>query len=314
VLFGGVSLYLFLGSLKVVREQEQQMSLISSNIADGIYVIDKLGRITFANQRASELLGYTNEEFLGAVAHDLFHRHQSEQGIPLKECPIFMVIQTFQRYNGEELFAHKDGRLMTVMVASQPMLKGDKVIGSVTVFHDISEQKLMEERLRVLSVTDPLTGIYNRRFLQEMLLKAMSRADRHEGAVCLIMFDLDHFKLLNDRYGHDVGDSVLLHVVGIVKARIRASDCFARWGGEEFLLLLPDTKLAAASVVAETLLEALRSSAVEGVGCVTASFGVACYRSGDTAQLFVQRADALMYDAKQTGRNCVKTEELQGEW
>lgn len=308
VLFGGTSLYLFLSSMKTIHEQEQQVALISSNIADAIYVIDDQGCITFANQRATELLGYTQSEFHGALAHNLFHRHVGDQEIPLEECPIFSVIKSRGRYDAEEQFAHKDGSLLTVQVASQPMLKGERVVGSVTIFRDISDRKLMEEQLRLLSITDPLTGIYNRRFLQETLLKEMYRAERHQILFSIIMLDLDHFKQVNDRYGHDAGDRVLRHLVELFQSRLRSSDCLARWGGEEFVLLLPHTELQTAAVLAEGLLEDLRRSEVKGVGTVTASVGVTVYQPGDTLEKLVQRADDLMYAAKQAGRNCVRSE------
>ena len=310
MLFGGVSVYLFLCSMKTVREQEQQMALISSNIADGIYVMDARGLITFINQRATELLGFSPAECQGAVAHDLFHRHGGTSLTPLEECPIYRVIQTRGRYEGEEQFARRDGTLLTVQVASQPMLKEGRVIGSVTVFRDISEQKELEEQLRLLSITDPLTGTYNRRFLKETLLKELYRAERHGDPLALVMLDLDHFKQLNDLYGHAVGDQVLRHVVELIQSRIRTSDCFARWGGEEFMLLLPSTQLAAARSLADALLEELQETQVEGVGSVTASFGVTSYRPGDTVDLLTQRADTLMYAAKQAGRNCVRADSL----
>jgi len=255
-------------------------------------------------------LGFSSAECQGAVAHDLFHRHGGTSLTPLEECPIYRVIQTRGRYEGEEQFARRDGTLLTVQVASQPMLKGGRVIGSVSVFRDISEQKELEEQLRLLSITDPLTGTYNRRFLKETLLKELYRAERHGDPLALVMLDLDHFKQLNDLYGHAVGDQVLRHVVELIQSRIRTSDCFARWGGEEFMLLLPSTQLAAARSLADALLEELQGTQVEGVGSVTASFGVTSYRPGDTVDLLTQRADTLMYAAKQAGRNCVRADSL----
>lgn len=306
-LFGGTALYLFLSSLQTVLEQEQRLALITSNIADGVYVIDDNGKITFANLRASELLGFAEDELLGNIAHDLFHRHGGGNHTPLEECPIYRVIQTRGRYEGEEQFAHKDGSLLAVQVASQPMLKSGRVVGSVTVFRDITEQKLLEEQLRLLSITDPLTGVYNRRFLQETLLKELYRAERHGEPFSLIMLDLDHFKRINDSYGHEAGDRVLRHLVALIKKRIRSSDCLARWGGEEFMLLLPHTPLASATALAETLLQDLREAEVSGVGRVSASFGVTIGLPGDTVERLEQRVDALMYAAKQAGRNCVKS-------
>ena len=308
VVFGATLLYLFLNSIKAVREQEQQMALITSNIADGIYVIDARGQITFSNVKTSELLGYSLEELHGAVAHDLFHRHITNEQRPLSECPIYQTISSLEQYKGEEQFLCKDGRLLTVEVSSQPMVKGARVIGAVSVFRDITDRKLSEQQLRLLSITDPLTGVYNRRFMQETLSNELHRADRRTEPFCLIMIDLDHFKLVNDRHGHAAGDLVLRHLVDLISARVRTSDCLARWGGEEFLLLLPNTPLQAAAGLAETLLEELRNSPVRDIGVVTASFGVTCYRTGDTADQLLQRVDGLLYAAKQAGRNLVRSD------
>jgi len=307
VLFGGTALYLFLSSMQTVLEQEQRLALITSNIADGVYVMDKAGQITFSNHRATEILGYSQEELNGTIAHDLFHRHDGGNHTLLEDCPIYQVIQTRGRYEGEEQFANKAGNLLTVQVASQPMLKGGRVVGSVTVFRDITEQKLLEEQLRLMSITDPLTGVYNRRFLQETLLKELYRAERHGDSFSLIMLDLDHFKRINDSYGHEAGDRVLRHVVALMRKRIRSSDCLARWGGEEFMLLLPHTELEAANALAETLLLDLREAEVSGIGKVSASFGVTAGQPGDTVERLEQRVDALMYAAKQAGRGCVRS-------
>lgn len=307
VLFGGTALYLFLSSMQTVLEQEQRLALITSNIADAVYVMDEQGRITFSNHRATEILGFSPQELNGTIAHDLFHRHGGDNHMLLEECPIYQVIQTRGRYDGEEQFANKTGSLLTVQVASQPLLKGERVVGSVTVFRDITEQKSLEEQLRLMSITDLLTGVYNRRFLQETVLKELYRSERHGDPFSLIMLDLDHFKRINDSYGHEAGDQVLRHVVALMQKRIRSSDCLARWGGEEFMLLLPNTPLASATALAETLRLDLREAEVSGVGVVSASFGVTAVQPGDTVERLEQRADALMYAAKQAGRNCVRS-------
>ncbi len=309
LLFGGIMLYLYLFELKVIKEKQRDLCLITSTIGDGIYVIDKTGRITFTNPRASELLGYTHEELAGSLAHELFHRSKDEVKIPISECPLFGVLDSKVRYEGEEHFDHKDGRSIPVYVATQPMFNGNEVVGSVTVFRDISEYKEMEQQLRLLSITDPLTGVYNRRFLQETLLKELYRAERHGTPLALIMLDIDHFKQINDRYGHDSGDKVLQNMVRLIKGRIRASDCLARWGGEEFLLLLPNTVLSDAVALSNALLEAIRLTAIHDVETITASFGVACYRLGDSVETILLRADNQMYAAKEAGRNCVRSED-----
>ncbi|NJD39564.1 MAG: diguanylate cyclase [Geobacter sp.] len=308
VLFGGTALFLFLYNLQTRLEQEQQLGLITANIADGVYVMDSRGVISFANRRAAELLGYRGDELLGAVAHDLFHYHGIPGAVPLEQCPIYQVIQTRGRYEGEEQFVDKQGQLLTVQVASQAMLAGERVVGSVSVFRDVSEQKQLEEQLRLSSITDPLTGAYNRRFLQESLLKELYRAERHGSQFSVVMLDIDHFKQVNDRYGHGVGDQVLQYLVRLVQGRIRTSDLLARWGGEEFMLLLPATPVTAAVALAEELRAALQDGQIEGVGTVTASFGVTGWLPGDTVDLMQQRVDRLLYQAKESGRNCVKAD------
>lgn len=315
VLFGGTALFLFLYNLQTRLEQEQQLGLITANIADGVYVMDGRGVITFVNQRAVELLGYRADELVGAVAHDLFHHHSDARALPLEQCPIHQVIRTRGRYEGDEQFVDSQGQLLTVQVASQPMLAGERVVGAVTVFRDVTDQKQLEEQLRLSSTTDSLTGAYNRRFLQENLLKELYRAERHDHPFSLIMLDVDHFKLVNDRFGHSVGDQVLRHLVRLVQGRVRTSDLLARWGGEEFMLLLPATSVDAAHTLAEELRVALQNSQLEDVGTVTASFGVTGRVPDDTVDLLLQRVDRLLYQAKQAGRNrvCSDSGELRSE-
>ena len=308
VLAGGTAVYLFLCSVQTVKKQELQLSLIASNIADGVYVLDRDGLITYVNRRAQELLGYSEEQLLGVKAHELFHHHGDGKGPDLESCPIYEVIRTRERYEGEQVFTAHDGRSLPVMVASQAMVHEDQVVGAVTVFSDMTERKNFEEHLRLLSVTDCLTGVYNRRFMQETIYKELFRAERSREPFCLVMLDLDNFKQINDRFGHDAGDRVLRRLVEVVQGRIRNADCLARWGGEEFVLLLPGTGVIDATRLAGELLGVLSGSVVEGVGVVTASFGVAEYRVGDTVDSLVKRADSLMYAAKEAGRNCVRSD------
>jgi len=118
---------------------------------------------------------------------------------------------------------------------------------------DITHHKRMEKELYSLSITDPLTGIYNRRYFQEKLEEEIERVRRGGGVFSVVMFDIDHFKTINDQFGHQVGDTVLKTLVKIVKDRIRRIDILARWGGEEFVLLLPNTTLENAKGLAEEL-------------------------------------------------------------
>ncbi|WP_263265108.1 diguanylate cyclase [Pseudomonas sp. RIT-PI-S] len=170
---------------------------------------------------------------------------------------------------------------------------------------DISDLKHVEQELRRLSVTDSLTGAYNRRYFQERLGAELERACREPSSLALVMLDIDHFKWINDRFGHPVGDRVLQTICRILAQRLRRNDVLCRLGGEEFVVLCPGSNAEQARHLATQLWQALRSTPIDGVGNVTASFGVAGWRADDTAEALLARADAGVYLAKQSGRDQV---------
>ena len=171
---------------------------------------------------------------------------------------------------------------------------------------DISDLKRVEEELRALSVTDALTGIRNRRYFQERLTSEMLRVERGPGDLAVIMLDIDHFKRINDQHGHAVGDRVLQAVCLRITQRLRRTDVFCRLGGEEFVVLCPDTDGESAYALAIGLWEGLRSAPIDDVGVVTASFGIASWRAGEGADALLLRADSGVYAAKQAGRDRVE--------
>lgn len=177
-----------------------------------------------------------------------------------------------------------------------------RIIG---VNRDVTERKRNEQELLRLATTDVLTGCYNRGYLQRMLELEIDRARRHGDALSLLMYDLDHFKVINDTWGHGVGDQVLAHGAAVVRDTIRRTDTLARWGGEEFMVLCPRATAAEAKVLGERVQQALREHPTPPAGVVTASIGVVTLRPADTADTLLKRADALMYCAKQAGRDHV---------
>jgi diguanylate cyclase (GGDEF)-like protein len=172
----------------------------------------------------------------------------------------------------------------------------------------ITEIMLIVEwiNIRKLALTDSLTNAYNRRYFTQMLEREIEYAKRTGLTFSIIMVDLDHFKNVNDRFGHAAGDLVLKSLVNMIKQRIRKTDCIARWGGEEFLILLPNTPVDKGAYLAEELRKRLSRMIIPKVGHVTASFGVTAYCEGDTIDTLVMRADSMMYKAKSFGRNCVR--------
>lgn len=170
---------------------------------------------------------------------------------------------------------------------------------------EINELKRVEDELRTLTITDPLTGIYNRRHFREQLGLELARHSRGHGDLSVIMLDIDHFKRINDRFGHDVGDLVLKEMCLRVGRLLRRIDLFCRLGGEEFAILCPQTDLENARLLAERLRRGLQDENFPSAGRVTASFGIAAAVPGDNGDLLLQRADRALYAAKGSGRNRV---------
>ncbi|QXI27089.1 sensor domain-containing diguanylate cyclase [Pseudomonas vanderleydeniana] len=189
----------------------------------------------------------------------------------------------------------------------------ERLPGGEVLWHgylsDISDLKRVEDELRALSVTDSLTGIYNRRYFQERLSAEMALAQRGPGRLSVIMLDIDHFKRINDQHGHAEGDRVLKEVCLRVGHRLRRTDVFCRLGGEEFMVLCPNTDAGQASTLAMELWLALRCAPFGRVGQVTASFGIASWRVGEGADALLLRADSGVYLAKQNGRDQVTVEQ-----
>ncbi len=171
----------------------------------------------------------------------------------------------------------------------------------------------LQEKLRTQSLRDPLTGLYNRRYMEDALERYLSIAERNGSATAVVMIDLDHFKKLNDVHGHAKGDAVLRDVAGQLVGALRPSDVVSRYGGEELLVILPGCSLEDAMLRAEILRARVESLGALHNTPITASFGVACVPETASAMAdVVPMADAALYEAKQAGRNCVKAAKRRG--
>jgi len=173
---------------------------------------------------------------------------------------------------------------------------------------EFSDVTALEERSRVFENRanyDPLTRIFNRRRFLELLDLGLKKAQHLNQGLCLVFFDIDHFKKINDTYGHNTGDDVLKELAALIASAIRITDIFARWGGEEFLILIESTTLENATILAGKLRKAVMEHEFPGVKKVTCSFGVTSYVPGETGEDFISRADAALYRAKESGRNRV---------
>lgn len=171
---------------------------------------------------------------------------------------------------------------------------------------EIVERHKIEAELEHLATIDPLTSVYNRRKFNEILSYELRRDERYHSGISFILCDLDNFKLINDEYGHNTGDEVLIQFSKLVRKCIRSTDTFARWGGEEFVLLLPETGYERAIQISDKVRRLTESTRFSCVSHVTVSFGVTQYLEGDTADTLFKRADEALYKAKDNGRNRIE--------
>lgn len=170
-------------------------------------------------------------------------------------------------------------------------------------------QRQLEQQnkaLERLSITDALTGLYNRGKLDEGIANEIARAERHGHDFGIVMLDIDHFKAVNDTHGHQVGDDVLVAIAGLLKKHTRVNDVVGRWGGEEFVIICPETEREGVRTLSEKIRASIAAYDFPVIGCKTSSFGVAMYKPGDTLDGMIANADKALYAAKADGRNCIK--------
>ena len=183
---------------------------------------------------------------------------------------------------------------------------------------EVSTLREKMETIRQESLIDPLTGLANRRAFDQRMADAMNEVAAEGGDLCILMGDIDHFKKFNDTWGHATGDQVLRLVAQCFKSNVKGRDTAARFGGEEFVVVLPDTSLANARRVAEQIRKAVESKKIvkrstgESLGSITLSIGVAQLIPGEQSADTINRADTCLYAAKHAGRNCVRCEEQLG--
>lgn len=285
------------------------------NLPQGVYYVDRNRRIIHWSAAAERITGWRAEEVLGRFCGSGILEHVDEEGNALcgARCPLLMAAQFGAECCSALFLKHRAGHRLPVQIQAAPLRNGQgEIVGMVESFWDNSRQQhLLEEKIRLekLLLSDPLTGVGNRRAGQEQLQRAIDGHQRYATPTGVVLFDLDYFKQVNDRYGHEAGDSVLRVVADTLALSLRSTDFLARWGGEEFLAALPNTEAPQLPQVVRRLLRMVERSYVEVPGTpihVTASAGVTTVRLGDTVHSLVERADRMLYAAKHAGRNCLR--------
>jgi len=294
---------------KKLQESEERHRLLADNAADVIWTMDLAGKFTYVSPSVQKLRGYSVEEVLQQSQEELLcpgSLMYMQKGL---ENAIRSVQnnQPFNVFRGELEQPCKDGSTVwTETTVSGIYNEEGKFRGMLGVSRDISERKSMEEEIRRLSVTDKLTQIYNRLKLDETLEKEWNRSKRTEVSFSLMIMDIDHFKIVNDTFGHQVGDIVLVELANILKMNVGSVDVVGRWGGEEFLIILPEISKDGAVLLAEKLRTLIYEKVFTKAGMITASFGVSSYNKDISPEIIVSRADMALYKAKKNGRNRVE--------
>jgi diguanylate cyclase (GGDEF)-like protein/PAS domain S-box-containing protein len=282
------------------------------NVDEGVYFTDPLRRITFWNQAAERISGFSRREVMGRACADniLIHVDGRGRNMCLGSCPLARTLHDRRARRAEVYLHHKDGHRVPVRVRVFPLLdERGRVAGAAEVFSDVSERPQLEKRLRrmeKMAMSDRLTGVANRRYCEVFLRARLEEFRKFGWALGLIFFDIDDFKELNDRRSHRVGDAALRTVARTLAHNVRSIDQVGRWGGEEFLVILRNTDRRNLLRVAEKLRLLVERSvfwAKGGAVRVTLSGGATLARPGDTVATLVERADLLMYKSKKAGKN-----------
>lgn len=296
-----------------LAESESRMRAMSQASHDALVMIDADDRITFWNPAAEAMFGYAEAEMLGRNMHDVIvkptqvetAKHAMARFAKTGTGPVVGRVMEMEG-------VRKSGEIFPVerSVAAVQLRGQWFAVGSM---RDISARKLAERRLSELATLDELTGLANRRHFMVLAEAQLRQAIRYRQDFCFLMFDLDHFKTINDTFGHDIGDEVLRRVGHVMRQVMRGTDIFGRVGGEEFAVAMPETDLAAARSVAERLREKFMEVTVDAWGKTvgfTVSIGLARLQSPETVlSQLMKRADLALYEAKRGGRNRVVSDE-----
>lgn len=288
----------------MLERSEEKFNMLFEFSPIGMALVDhETGVFLEVNRSLLQSTGYTKEEFVSLSYWDITPREYEAQ--EMKQIEDLNTKGSFGP--NEKEYIRKDGSRYPIRIQGFIMddVHGKKLVWGI--LEDISELKRMETELKSQAMNDYLTGIYNRRFFNEVLNQAIANAERMTQNLSIIVFDIDHFKSINDTYGHNKGDETLVNLTSFVKANIRACDVFCRWGGDEFILMIPGADLENARIVAEKLKLIISQGDFSLPTKVTCSFGVSTRSEKQIGLDLINLADKALYNAKQKGRNCVET-------
>jgi diguanylate cyclase (GGDEF)-like protein/PAS domain S-box-containing protein len=293
---------------EALRDSEESYKTLAENLPGIVYrvFIKENARVMLFNKLGQEITGYREEELKeGEICAMESKIHQDDR--PKVIAEVLHAILNHISYTVEYRFVRKDGAIRYFLEKGTPLYgkDGDPLYVDGVIF-DITEYKQAEMELKRLAAIDKLTGVFNRTKFDELMGRELGRAQRYKKPLSVIMFDIDNFKKVNDTYGHSVGDYVLKTLAKIVREAIRKIDYLVRWGGEEFLIILPENNLEKAQSLAERIRKTIESYTFDTVGTITVSLGVAEFKVGDTEDILIKNSDIAMLKAKREGKNRVE--------
>jgi len=291
---------------------------IVENLADGVYLVDRDRTITYWNRGAERISGYDSGQLVGHRCYDNILGHLDSRGnsLCLSACPLAQTMDDGEPREVALWLTHADGHRKPVRVRTAPVRDASgQVIGAVEVFSDDSAVLRVKEdadRARRDALTDDLTGLPNRRLFDAALAGRLENLVRYGWGFGLLIADIDHFKTVNDTLGHVFGDAVLTGVAATLRGAVRAGDVLARWGGDEFAVLVEAPNGADLLDAAQRLCALVGQSEVRLAGTsrgVRVSVGGTRAQPDDSAETIFARADGALYHAKQSGRNRIEIAE-----
>lgn len=291
-----------------LRESEDRFRSTFDSAAIGMALVNLEGRFLQVNDALCRIVGYTQAELQQKTFHDITHPDDLETDLALMRE---LMAGTRHSYQMEKRYFHKDGRVIWVLLSGSAVRDStDRVMYFIAQIQDITERKMLLDRLELQASQDYLTGLSNRRHFMEQGEVELARVQRYGEELSLFMLDIDYFKSINDTHGHKAGDIVLQKLGNILRETLRTVDIIGRMGGEEFAILLPETDLQEATEIAERLREIVANSGVileAGLPLhFTISIGVATLKGNDVnLDILLNLADQALYQAKNTGRNKV---------
>ncbi len=291
-----------------LKESNDKFRALTETTQDFIWEVTAEGVYTYCSPQVKDILGYEPEECLGKTPFDFMPEQELKR--------VGRIFADLVKYNRaikllENCNITKNGRKVILETSGQPFFDArGKLLGYRGIDRDITQRKQDELELKYIATHDALTGLYNRQVLEKQLNKDINRARRYKRPLSVFMLDIDHFKSINDTYGHQVGDLVLGHFAELLTASIRKTDYAARYGGEEFVIVLPETVPVKAEEMAERLVRNIADHAFVIAKNkqlkITASLGIANFpEHGQFCQDLIHVADKAMYSAKHAGRNQV---------